>query len=53
MYRGYLYTDDKELLKEHHEGIICLSGCMGGEISRALAQGATERAARTGFPPAR
>lgn len=27
---------DFELLKEHHEGLICLSACMAGEISRLL-----------------
>ena len=35
---GYYYKPrmDKELLREHHEGIICLSGCMGSELSQAL-----------------
>lgn len=35
---GYYYKPraDKELLREHSEGLICLSGCMGGELSRAL-----------------
>jgi len=35
---GYYYKPraDKELLREHHEGLICLSGCMGGELSRTL-----------------
>ncbi len=27
---------DKELLEQHHEGIICLSGCVSGELSRQL-----------------
>lgn len=27
---------DKELLKAHSEGIICLSGCVSGEFSRAI-----------------
>ncbi len=27
---------DKQLLKDHQEGIICLSGCVSGELSRAL-----------------
>ncbi len=27
---------DKQLLEDHHEGIICLSGCVSGELSRAL-----------------
>ena len=35
---GYYYKPriDRELLEEYHEGIICLSGCMGGEMSRLL-----------------
>jgi DNA polymerase-3 subunit alpha len=35
---GYYYKPraDKELLREHSEGLICLSGCMGGELSRVL-----------------
>ncbi|MFM7107607.1 MAG: PHP domain-containing protein, partial [Planctomycetaceae bacterium] len=27
---------DRELLAAHHEGLICLSGCLSGEFSRAL-----------------
>ena len=27
---------DKELLKDHSEGIICLSGCVSGELSKTL-----------------
>ncbi len=36
---GYYYKPrlDKELLQEHHEGIIALSGCQSGEIPRLLA----------------
>ena len=30
---------DKQLLEEHNEGLICLSGCLSGEISRALLSG--------------
>ncbi len=35
---GFYYKPrmDKELLIEHHEGIICLSGCMGSELSRLI-----------------
>ncbi|MDP3989177.1 MAG: DNA polymerase III subunit alpha [bacterium] len=35
---GYYYKPrfDRELLKEHSEGIICLSGCLGGEFCQAL-----------------
>ena len=36
---GYYYKPrvDYELLKDHSEGIIALSGCLGGEISQFLA----------------
>ncbi len=30
---------DKELLADHSEGIICLSGCVSGEFSRRLLKG--------------
>ena len=30
---------DLELLQAHHEGLIALSGCLAGEVSRALSQG--------------
>lgn len=35
---GYYYRPriDKELLAQHHEGIICLSGCASSEFNRAL-----------------
>ena len=29
---------DKELLEKHHEGLIALSGCLAGEVARALCQ---------------
>ncbi|TWT36871.1 DNA polymerase III subunit alpha [Posidoniimonas corsicana] len=32
---------DKEILKEYSEGIICLSGCVSGELSRTLLSGST------------
>ncbi|MFV2066302.1 MAG: DNA polymerase III subunit alpha [Pirellulales bacterium] len=35
---------DRELLQAHSEGIICLSGCVSGELNRALLRGG-ERAA--------
>jgi len=36
---GYYYRPrmDKELLQEHHQGIIALSGCHSGEVARLLA----------------
>jgi len=30
---------DRELLADHSEGIVCLSGCVSGEFSRALING--------------
>ncbi|MEA1909843.1 MAG: DNA polymerase III subunit alpha [Patescibacteria group bacterium] len=35
---GFYYKPriDHEVLKEHKEGIICLSGCMASELSRAI-----------------
>ena len=35
---------DKELLRLYHEGIICLSACIAGEIPRALIQDRPDRA---------
>lgn len=36
--RGFYYKPriDKEFLKEHNEGIVCLSACMQGEIPRRI-----------------
>ena len=38
---GFYYRPrvDKDLLREHHEGVIALSACLGGEIGRALLAG--------------
>ena len=33
-----------ELLQEHHEGIICLSACLGGEVLQHLQKGEYEEA---------
>jgi DNA polymerase-3 subunit alpha len=30
---------DRELLAAHHEGIVCLSGCVSGEFSRSILKG--------------
>jgi len=35
---------DKELLEAHHEGLICLSGCVSGELSRSLLRGSNAEA---------
>ena len=38
---GFYYKPrvDKKLLREHSEGLIALSGCLSGEISRAILSG--------------
>lgn len=43
---GYYYKPrmDKELLRKHSEGLICLSGCFGSELSKALRAGDALRA---------
>lgn len=43
---GYYYKPrmDKELLRAHSDGIICLSGCMGGELSQTILSGDMEKA---------
>jgi len=35
---GYYYKPrvDKDILREHSQGLICLSGCLGSELSKAL-----------------
>ncbi|MEX0800935.1 MAG: DNA polymerase III subunit alpha [Dehalococcoidia bacterium] len=45
---GYYYKPrmDKELLEQHHEGIIALSGCNSSEISRLLEEGRYEDAVK-------
>ncbi len=43
---GYYYKPrvDWELLHTHARGIIALSGCLSGRVSKALEEGATDRA---------
>lgn len=43
---GYYYKPraDMDLLKEHGEGIIALSGCMGGKLSQAVLKGQNDLA---------
>ena len=38
---------DRELIEKHHEGIIALSGCLAGEIPRALSRGDYDAAKET------
>jgi DNA polymerase-3 subunit alpha len=41
---GFYYKPriDKELLAAHHEGLICLSGCLSSELSLALIKGGAQ-----------
>ncbi|MBI5167780.1 MAG: DNA polymerase III subunit alpha [candidate division NC10 bacterium] len=43
---GFYYKPriDKEILAKHCQGLIALTGCLNGEISRLLAQGEEEKA---------
>lgn len=43
---GYYYKPrvDLELLREFHEGIICLSACLAGEVPKAITRGDLEEA---------
>jgi DNA polymerase-3 subunit alpha len=45
---GYHYVPriDKELLAEHKEGVICLSGCASGEFSELILKDQIDEAAR-------
>ena len=38
---------DKQLLEQYHEGLICLSACLAGEIPQAILAGDYERAKAT------
>ena len=38
---------DFELLQEYHEGLVCLSGCLVGEVSQKLSQGQYNSAKET------
>ena len=46
---GYYYKPrvDKELLRKYHKGIIALSACLAGEVSRFLTKGLYEEAKKT------
>ncbi len=46
---GFYYKPriDKEILKEHAEGLICLSACLAGEIPQLLLQERYEEARKT------
>ena len=46
---GFYYKPrlDKELLKKHSKGLICLSGCIGGEFAQAILSKNIEKAEKT------
>ncbi len=43
---GYYYRPriDRNMLEDHHEGLICLTACLSGELPRALLDGRDEDA---------
>ena len=43
---GFYYRPrvDKELLRKHSDGLIVLSGCLGGELARTVSSGDMEKA---------
>ncbi|MFO0937242.1 MAG: DNA polymerase III subunit alpha [Gemmataceae bacterium] len=43
---GFYYAPriDKELLREHREGLICLSGCLAGEMNQLILRDEKEQA---------
>jgi len=43
---GFYYKPrvDRQLLEEHHDGLIALSGCLQGEIPRLISEGRSEEA---------
>ncbi|WP_300286512.1 DNA polymerase III subunit alpha [uncultured Alistipes sp.] len=45
---GFYYRPriDKELLRAYHEGIICCSACLGGELPQAIMKGNIDEAHR-------
>ena len=46
---GYYYKPriDKELLDKYHEGIICLSACLAGEVNQYILNNEMEKAEKT------
>ncbi|MCQ2325271.1 MAG: DNA polymerase III subunit alpha, partial [Paludibacteraceae bacterium] len=44
---AFKYTSriDKELLEQYHEGIICCSACLGGELAQKVLKGLKDRSA--------
>ncbi|MBM4306677.1 MAG: PHP domain-containing protein, partial [Deltaproteobacteria bacterium] len=46
---GFYYKPriDKELLSKYHEGLICLSGCLKGEVAQLVGRGEMKKALQT------
>src|SRR4029079_11188691 len=46
---GFYYKPrvDRELLEQHHEGLVCLSGCLAAEVPRLLRAGDLEQARKS------
>ena len=46
---GYYYKPrvDMEVLEKYHEGIICLSACLAGEVARNISKGLIDEAKKT------
>ncbi len=51
---AFKYTSriDKELLEQYHEGIICCSACLGGELAQKVLAGLKDRNAEGQFKEA-
>ena len=45
---GFYYKPriDHELIEQYHEGIVCCSACLGGEVPQAIMEGKPEEAER-------
>ena len=45
---GFYYKPriDKEVLEKYHEGLVCCSACLAGEVSQAILEGDMEEAER-------
>ncbi|MCK8825556.1 DNA polymerase III subunit alpha [Fuchsiella alkaliacetigena] len=46
---GFYYKPrvDEELLREYHQGLICLSGCLTGKVAKKILAGEEEQAKKT------
>ena len=45
---GYYYKPrvDHEIIERYHEGLVCLSGCLAGEVNQSLLSGNIDEAER-------